>query len=103
MASVKERRFVAIVVEGGNSPADQRFVQVWQPFAKPLLATDGVDRIVAPDPYQLCARMCVSMLDGSQRALDLIDWLVARGTCGDHHLLSVAHGHMLAVRDTGLR
>lgn len=37
----------------------------------------------------------VSMVDGPQRALDLLDSLSARGGCGDYHLLSAARGQML--------
>jgi RNA polymerase sigma-70 factor, ECF subfamily len=38
----------------------------------------------------------VSMVDGPQRALDLVDSLAARGAAADYHLLHAARGNFLA-------
>jgi len=38
----------------------------------------------------------VSMVDGPQRALDLVDSLAARGEAADYHLLHAARGNLLA-------
>jgi len=49
-----------------------------------------------PGPViELNHAVAVSMVDGPQRALDLLDSLAARGTCGDYHLLSTARAQML--------
>ena len=49
-----------------------------------------------PGPViELNHAVAVSMVDGPQRALDLLDSLRARGSCGDNHLLAAARGHML--------
>jgi RNA polymerase sigma-70 factor (ECF subfamily) len=49
-----------------------------------------------PSPViELNHAVAVSMVDGPQRALDLLDSLSARGTCGSHHLLRAARAQML--------
>jgi RNA polymerase sigma-70 factor (ECF subfamily) len=49
-----------------------------------------------PSPViELNHAVAVSLVDGPQRALDLLDSLSARGTCGSNHLLPAARAQML--------
>jgi len=49
-----------------------------------------------PTPViELNHAVAVSMVDGPERALDLIDSLAARGTTTQYHLLYAARGHLL--------
>jgi RNA polymerase sigma-70 factor, ECF subfamily len=50
-----------------------------------------------PTPVvELNHAVAVSMVDGPERALNLIDSLAARGTTTQYHLLHAARGHLLA-------
>lgn len=52
-------------------------------------------RLHSSPVIELNHAVAVSMSDGPQRALDLLDSLSARGGCGRHHLLSGARAQML--------
>jgi RNA polymerase sigma-70 factor, ECF subfamily len=54
-------------------------------------------RRLHPTPVvELNHAVAVSMVDGPERALNLIDSLAARGTTTQYHLLYAARGHLLA-------
>jgi RNA polymerase sigma-70 factor (ECF subfamily) len=49
-----------------------------------------------PGPVvELNHAVAVSMVDGAERALDLVDSLAARGEVSEYHLLHAARGHLL--------